>query len=59
MDQPQRKARIIELLERLKSGEDVARRDMESVLSEQQFSCVKIYWYAPLKILAIFRNVNQ
>ena len=44
MDQSQRKARIIELLERLTNGEDVARRDMKTALSEQQFAAMQVYW---------------
>ena len=44
MDQSQRKARIIELLDRLTNGEDVARRDMKTALSEQQFAAMQVYW---------------
>ena len=44
MDLSQRKARITELLDRLTNGEDVARRDMKAVLSEEQFAAMQAYW---------------
>jgi len=44
MDRSQRKARLTELLDRLTNGQDVARRDMKAVLSEEQFAAMQVYW---------------
>lgn len=44
MDADQRKARLIELLDRLRNGDDVAPRDLKTVLSKAQFAALQESW---------------
>ena len=44
MDTDKRKARLIELLDRMRGGEDVAPRDMKAVLSKPQFAALQDKW---------------
>ena len=46
MDLQRRKARLIELLDRLRSGSDVAPRDLNLVLTDQQFGDLQQQWQA-------------